>query len=104
MEARRILIFIPTYNERENVERIHADIRALGLDADVLFMDDNSADGTGDALDRTTAADPRTKVIHRSGKLGIGSAHVEGITYAYNSGYDTLVTMDCDFTHSPKDI
>lgn len=104
MAEERVLIFIPTYNELENVARIHKEIRSLRLDADILFMDDNSADGTGAILDGIAAEDHRTKVIHRSGKLGIGSAHVEGITHAYQSGYDKLVTMDCDFTHSPSDI
>jgi dolichol-phosphate mannosyltransferase len=100
----RLLIFIPTYNEHENVPRIHSEIRSLGIDADLLFVDDNSGDGTGQILDDIAAADARTKVIHRAGKLGIGSAHLDGITYAYRSQYDRLVTMDCDFTHSPKDI
>ncbi|MGZ4966497.1 MAG: glycosyltransferase, partial [Chthoniobacterales bacterium] len=104
MTNERILIFIPTYNESENVERMHAEIRRLEIDADLLFMDDNSEDGTGAKLDRIAAADPRTSVIHRAGKLGIGSAHVDGITHAYQTGYDRLVTMDCDFTHSPADI
>ncbi|MGZ5023284.1 MAG: glycosyltransferase [Chthoniobacterales bacterium] len=104
MTNERILIFIPTYNESENVERMHAEIRRLAIDADLLFMDDNSEDGTGAKLDRIAAADPRTSVIHRAGKLGIGSAHVDGITHAYQTGYDRLVTMDCDFTHSPADI
>src|SRR5205807_9232574 len=79
-------------------------IRRLKIDADILFMDDNSEDGTGAILDRIVVADARTKVIHRAGKLGIGSAHIEGLSYAYEAGYDRLVTMDCDFTHSPNDI
>ena len=104
MEQKRVLVFIPTYNEHENVARIHKEIRALELDVDILFMDDSSTDGTGAILDRLVGGDARTKVIHRPGKLGIGSAHVDGITHAYQNGYDLLVTMDCDFTHSPADI
>jgi dolichol-phosphate mannosyltransferase len=100
----RTLVFIPTYNERENVGRMLSDITALGLNLDVLFMDDNSPDGTGQFLDQLASDNPHLKVIHRPGKLGVGSAHIDGIRYAYEQGYDRLVTMDCDFTHSPTDI
>jgi dolichol-phosphate mannosyltransferase len=100
--AARILIFIPTYNERENVRRMAEEVRALGLDADLLFMDDNSPDGTGAVLDELAAQDPRVGVVHRSAKSGIGSAHLDGIALAYDKGYDRLVTLDCDFTHSPS--
>lgn len=79
-------------------------LSALPLDADLVFLDDNSPDGTGSLLEELTASNPRLHVIHRSGRLGIGSAHVEGINWAYEHGYETLVTMDCDFTHSPDDI
>ena len=100
----RTLIFIPTYNERENVVPMYEQIVALGLEADVLFLDDNSPDGTGAILDGLAREDSRVSVIHRSGKLGIGGAHLDGIAYAYDHGYDVFVTMDCDFTHSPSDI
>lgn len=99
---RRTLIFIPTYNERENVGPMCEQIRSLGLDADLLFMDDGSPDGTGDLLDELAAKDPGVRVIHRAAKSGIGSAHVEGIALAYEQGYERLVTLDCDFTHSPS--
>jgi dolichol-phosphate mannosyltransferase len=100
----KTLVFIPTYNERGNVLAMHEQIRALGLDADILFVDDNSPDGTGQVLEEIAARDPRLHVLHRSGKLGIGSAHVEGIAWSYDRGYDVLVTMDSDFSHSPSDI
>ena len=83
---------------------MHQQLRALPVDADLLFLDDNSPDGTGEVLDAIAAADPKTSIIHRTGKLGIGSAHQEGIAFAYREGYETLVTMDCDFTHSPADV
>jgi len=102
--ASRTLIFIPTYNERENVESMAAQILAQGLDADLLFLDDRSPDGTGEVLDSLAARDPRVRVIHRAGKLGVGSAHLHGIRWAYDHGYETLITMDCDFTHSPQDL
>src|SRR3954466_9431046 len=97
----RVLIFIPTYNERDNVQPMCEQILALGLDADLVFMDDNSADGTGAVLDALAARHSRVRVLHRPSKAGIGSAHLDGIAYAYAQGYDRLVTLDCDFTHSP---
>ncbi len=100
----KTLIFIPTYNERENAPELYKQLVALGLDADILFLDDNSPDGTGRILDDLAANDTRLQVIHRTGKLGIGSAHVAGIIWAYERGYQRLVTMDCDFTHSPSDV
>jgi dolichol-phosphate mannosyltransferase len=100
----KTLIFIPTFNERNNVQRMADELLSLGIDADILFMDDNSPDGTGDILDRLAAEQPRLTVLHRSGKLGIGSAHLDGIHWAYDHGYERLITMDCDFTHSPSDV
>jgi dolichol-phosphate mannosyltransferase len=97
----KTLIFIPTYNERANVGPMCEQITALALDAELLFMDDGSPDGTGDLLDALAAQHPRVRVIHRAAKSGIGSAHLEGIDLAYREGYDRLVTLDCDFTHSP---
>jgi dolichol-phosphate mannosyltransferase len=100
----RILIFIPTYNESRNVERLCAELRAIDVPADVLFLDDGSPDGTGVTLDRLARDDPRMAVVHRGQKLGIGSAHRAGILYAYDHGYDLLVTLDADFSHTPADI
>ena len=97
-----LLIFIPTYNEAENVRNIYAEIKKTSPDADLLFLDDNSPDGTGKILDLLSQSDEKLKIIHRRGKLGIGSAHQEGIRYAYEKKYDELLTMDCDFTHSPS--
>ncbi len=102
--TRKTLIFIPTYNERENVPEMVNRLSASGRDASLLFLDDNSPDGTGALLDQLAAANSRLHVIHRGGRLGVGSAHLAGIDWAYEHGYDTLVTMDCDFTHSPEDI
>jgi dolichol-phosphate mannosyltransferase len=105
-----ILIFIPTYNERGNVARLCQQLNALRehqptpVIADILFVDDNSPDGTGEALDQLAAQYPHIHVIHRAGKEGIGTAHQVGIRYAYAHGYDTLITMDCDGTHPPEYI
>lgn len=79
-------------------------LSALQLDADILFIDDNSPDGTGRLLDELAAQHPRLRVVHRPGKQGIGTAHQAGVQWAYDHGYQKLVTLDCDFTHSPTDI
>lgn len=98
------LIFIPTYNEVDNVISIVNLIHEQNLLADILFVDDNSPDGTGAILDKLAAEYANIHVIHRAGKSGIGSAHKFGIKWAYDRGYSSLVTMDCDLTHSPKYI
>lgn len=97
-----ILVFVPTYNERENVLKLYERISNLKLPLDILFIDDNSPDGTGDVLNRIKK--PDVFLIHRSGKLGIGSAHRDGIAWAYSHGYALLITMDSDFLHRPEDI
>jgi dolichol-phosphate mannosyltransferase len=98
------LVFIPTYNEKGNVERLAAQLLALPASFDILFVDDASPDGTGAVLDALAGTNAHMAVIHRSGKLGIGSAHLVGIRYAYDHGYRTLITMDCDGTHPPEKI
>ncbi|MEP6729460.1 MAG: glycosyltransferase [bacterium] len=100
----KTLVMVPTYNERDNAPRMVASIGALGLDVDVLFIDDASPDGTGSLLEELRASYPRLSVLHRTGKNGIGSAHLDGIAHAYAGGYQRLVTLDCDFSHSPEDI
>ncbi|HTS18165.1 MAG TPA: glycosyltransferase [Verrucomicrobiae bacterium] len=100
----KTLLFIPTYNERENVQRTYALIKEQHLDLDLLFLDDNSPDGTGQLLDEMASRDARMRVIHRSGKLGIGSAHQHAIQWAYDQGYPVVVSMDCDLTHPPHHL
>ena len=104
MYSKRILVFIPTYNEAENVEGMFRQIRDLDHSLEILFLDDNSPDGTGRIIDDLAKEHDGVHAIHRPGKLGIGSAHKTGIRWAYEHGYEGLITMDCDFTHSPKDI
>jgi dolichol-phosphate mannosyltransferase len=99
-----LVIFVPTYNEADNVEPLFNHIRKLNPQAHVLFLDDNSPDGTGKIVDRLAAENSNVFTIHRTGKQGIGSAHRVGIRWAYEHGYRLLVTMDCDFTHSPDRI
>lgn len=100
----KALIFIPTYNEAGNAPLMCEEIDKLRLDCDVLFVDDNSPDGTGQLLEALKPRYPRLIVQHRAGKQGIGSAHFEAIQWAYNQGYELLVTMDGDFSHTPADI
>lgn len=104
MHAPKTLVFIPTYNEAGNVERMCEQLLALHLPFDILFMDDGSPDGTGEVVTRLAAAHPEVFAVHRPGKLGIGSAHLAGLRYAYAHGYERLVSLDGDFTHSPADI
>mgnify|MGYP000135597381 CR=1 FL=1 len=99
-----LLILTATYNEAGNVERLAEEAMRAAPHAHVLFVDDNSPDGTGAVLDRLAGRDSRVKVIHRPGKLGVGSAHADGIRWARKQGYKIVVTLDCDFTHSPEDI
>lgn len=99
--GRKTLIFIPTFNERDNVRPMCEQILALRLDADLIFLDDDSPDGTGAILDALAREHARVKIVHRSGQRGVGGAHLAGIALAYAEGYERLVTLDCDFTHSP---
>ena len=100
----KLLIFVPTYNEINNVQIILSELYALNLDADILFMDDNSPDGTGALLDSLTESYSSLIVRHRAGKLGIGSAHRDAIAWAYENGYSKILTLDCDATHPPEYI
>ena len=98
------LVFLPTYNEAGTVGNLYVMIRAELPDTDILFIDDASPDGTGDILEKMSTRDPRLLVLHRPGKQGIGSAHKDGIAWAYSHGYRLLITMDSDMAHSPEYI
>lgn len=98
----KTLLLIGTYNERENLAAIVGEVLALGLRLDVLVIDDNSPDGTGRIADGLAAAHPEVSVIHRSGKLGLGTAYVAGFRHALERGYERVITMDADFSHHPR--
>ncbi len=98
----RILVCTATYNERENLQSLIQEIHKVVPAADVLVIDDNSPDGTGQIADQLAAADPRVHVIHRAGKLGLGTAIVAGMRYAMDKNYDVLVNVDADFSHHPR--
>ena len=100
----RALIVVPTYNERENVEEIATRLLAAAPDVDVLVVDDASPDGTGELVDAMAAKDPRIHVMHRAGKLGLGSAYREGFAWGMARGFDFLVEMDADGSHDPRHL
>jgi dolichol-phosphate mannosyltransferase len=98
----RSLIVIPTYNERQNIGELLDQVFAAAPATDALVIDDNSPDGTGQVVDAIAARDPRVHVLHRAGKLGLGTAYVRGFRYAMEEGYDLVFEMDADFSHDPK--
>lgn len=100
----KAVVVIPTYNERENVALMAAAVAKAAPDAEVLFVDDNSPDGTGAIIDGLAAADNRIHCLHRAGKEGLGRAYVAGFAKALEMGADRIVQMDCDFSHAPADI
>jgi dolichol-phosphate mannosyltransferase len=100
----RVLVIIPTYNERENLERIVGRVRAAVPSADVLVADDSSPDGTGEIADRLAAADEQVHVLHRSAKEGLGAAYVAGFGWGIEHGFDVLVEMDADGSHQPEEL
>jgi dolichol-phosphate mannosyltransferase len=96
------LLIVPTYNECENIERLVTRLRALPGNVHVLIVDDNSPDGTGALADQLATHDPGVHVLHRPGKLGLGTAYKAGFAYGLSRGYHYLCTMDADFSHSPE--
>jgi len=99
-----IYIIVPTYNERENIVELTRMLLALPVEAQVVIVDDNSPDGTGALADALHAEDDRVHVIHRAGKLGLGTAYIAGFKYALSRNADLVITMDADFSHHPKYI
>jgi dolichol-phosphate mannosyltransferase len=98
------LVTVATYNEMENLPRLVEEIFRFAPQVDILVIDDNSPDGTGQWCDRQQAADPRVACLHRSGKLGLGTATVAGMKYAIAHGYQFVLNMDADFSHQPKHV
>jgi glycosyltransferase involved in cell wall biosynthesis len=104
LHAPRILVCIPTYDERDNLPGTLARLRAAVPEADVLVLDDASPDGTGEIADRLAASDPQLSVLHRTGKNGLGAAYVAGFVHALQHGYDVVVEMDADGSHTPEEL
>jgi dolichol-phosphate mannosyltransferase len=99
-----VAVIIPTYNERDNIESIVTRVRASVPAADLLIVDDNSPDGTGEIADKLAASDTRVHVMHRPGKSGLGTAYLAGFGWAMDNGYDVMVEMDADGSHDPSDL
>ena len=95
---------MPTYNERQNLESIAGRVRTALPEADLLVVDDNSPDGTGDIADKLAEADPHVQVLHRTDKAGLGKAYIAGFGWALERGYDVIVEMDADGSHQPEHL
>lgn len=104
MSERRGLIITPTYNERDNIPRLVPLVLAQDARLDILIIDDHSPDGTGDLADALAADEPRVHVLHRAGKLGLGTAYIDGFRWGIERGYDWLFEMDADFSHDPAHL
>ena len=100
----RVLVVVPTYQEAGNVERFLRTVRTAVPDAHLLVVDDNSPDGTGDLAERVARELGRAEVIHRKRKDGLGAAYRQGFRHGLDEGFDTVVQMDCDFSHDPLRI
>src|SRR5438094_580312 len=96
------LVIIPTYNEVENLEPITTAVLAAEPRIDVLVVDDNSPDGTGQLADRLAAKNPRIRVLHREKKEGLGKAYLHAFRWALAERYEYVIEMDADFSHDPK--
>ncbi|GCF11342.1 polyprenol monophosphomannose synthase [Dictyobacter arantiisoli] len=98
----KTIIIIPTYNEYDNLRPLLDTVFSYAPQSDLLIVDDNSPDGTGQLADQIAAEDPRVHVLHRAGKLGLGTAYVAGFKYSIEHNYDAAFEMDADFSHDPK--
>jgi dolichol-phosphate mannosyltransferase len=103
-ERGRVLVVVPTYNERENIEAILARLRASVPDAHVLVVDDNSPDGTGKLAEEIAEQDDAVQVLHRTVKDGLGQAYIAGFRWALGAGYGVVVEMDADGSHAPEEL
>jgi len=99
---KRALIIFPTYNEKENIEKIVGAVLKIDERIHVLIVDDNSPDGTGDIADRMAADNSRIYALHRPGKAGLGTAYIHGFKWAIEQKFDYIFEMDADFSHGPE--
>ena len=100
----RILVIVPTYNERHALPTIVGRTRSAVPQAHILIADDNSPDGTGVVADELADSDDHVRVMHRSGKQGLGAAYIAGFTWGMDNGFDVLVEMDADGSHQPEQL
>jgi dolichol-phosphate mannosyltransferase len=101
-DSARILVSLATYNERDNLAPLLAEIHKAVPSAELLVIDDNSPDGTGQLADELAAGNPHLHVLHRPGKLGLGTAILAGMNFALEHNFDLFVNMDADFSHHPR--
>jgi dolichol-phosphate mannosyltransferase len=102
--SQKALIIVPTYNERENLPAIVKRVLAQPLSIEVLVVDDNSPDGTGQLADEIAAQNPLVHVLHRAQKQGLGRAYCAGFQWALARDFEFIFEMDCDFSHNPDEI
>jgi len=100
----KAIVIVPTYNEAENIANLIDKIFSVDSNLNILVVDDNSPDGTAEIVKRISEKDPRVHLIQRPGKLGLGTAYIEGFKYALANGYEAIFEMDADFSHNPEDI
>lgn len=100
----RAIVIIPTYNEASNIAQIVPEVLEQDDRLDVLVVDDNSPDGTGDMADKLASQSQRIHVLHRAGKLGLGTAYLDGFRWALQRDYEFVFEMDADFSHNPKHL
>ncbi len=98
------IVVIPTYNESKNIDRIIDKICSVHDSIDILVVDDNSPDGTGEIVKAKMATNSRIHIIEREGKMGLGTAYLAGFTYALENKYEVIMEMDADFSHNPEEI
>jgi dolichol-phosphate mannosyltransferase len=102
--SERALVIVPTYNERDNIERLIASALVQDARLDLLVVDDGSPDGTGEIVDAIAERNPRVHVLHRAGKMGLGTAYVAGFRWALERDYAVVFEMDADFSHDPTHL
>jgi len=100
----KALVIVPTYNERENLPALVDKVLGLPVPVDLLVVDDNSPDGTGQLADEIAAKNPRVNVLHRAVKNGLGRAYCDGFKWALARDYEFVMEMDGDFSHNPEEI
>jgi dolichol-phosphate mannosyltransferase len=99
-----VAVVVPTYNERDNIEIIVGRVRSAVPGADLLVVDDNSPDGTGEIADKLASEDSHIHVLHRAEKAGLGAAYIAGFRWALDQGYEAVVEMDADGSHQPEEL
>src|ERR1051326_6396698 len=102
--SQKTIVIVPTYNERDNLPALIQRIAAQPVEAEILVVDDNSPDGTGQLADEIAAKNPLVHVLHRTEKNGLGRAYIAGFKWALERDYEFIFEMDCDLSHNPDDI